>query len=166
MNNLTPNFDDAESAAINQDIISNKSAEVAKLNRQHKRADMLEKKRSARLTQGKEELKKMFEAAEIEKITAHGYTFYISSGESVKIPQTVEDKAKLFRWLHDNNLFMQYATVNSTSLNTLYASLSEAAFAKAIYEGAIDNFKFEIPGIGEPTPYSKMNLLKASKKGK
>jgi hypothetical protein len=85
-------------------------------------------------------------------ITPEG-TIYIHTQWTVKVPQSDEDKSKLFAWLREQNLFERYATVNSQSLNSLYRTLHEEAVEKG-------DMAFAIPGIGAPSLYEDLRLRK------
>lgn len=65
----------------------------------------------------------------------------------VTIPKTEEEKQAFFKWLEENGKFMQYATVNSNSLNSLYTEEWEAVKESGDPEAALN---FRIPGVSEP----------------
>lgn len=60
-------------------------------------------------------------------------------------PQTDADKAALFGWLKERGIYDKYATVNVTSLNSLYMAEWEA-LKKTDPEAALT---FSMPGVGE-----------------
>lgn len=69
---------------------------------------------------------------------------------SFRTPKTDEDKCKFFKWLQEKEIFFQYATVNSQSLNSLL---------KQEFETATENGKeLSIPGIEAPTEYTQMRI--------
>jgi len=77
----------------------------------------------------------------------------------VSLPQSDEDKQKLFDWLKERGIFNKYATVNSNSLNSLY--MAEWEDAKMRGEG----MEFEIPGVPQPKSFQTLGEY-ASRKGK
>jgi|SRR5690606_24149493 len=77
----------------------------------------------------------------------------------VSLPQSDEDKQKLFDWLKERGIFNKYATVNSNSLNSLY--MAEWEDAKKRGEG----MEFEIPGVPQPKSFQTIGEY-ASRKGK
>jgi len=62
---------------------------------------------------------------------------------TVKVPQSIDDKQALFKYLQARKIFYELVSVNSQTLNSFYKQ--EMEIAKG--EGNID---FKIPGIGEP----------------
>lgn len=69
---------------------------------------------------------------------------------SVEVPKDPESKAQFFAWLEDKGIFLEYATVNSQKLNTLYNSEVDAT----------KKIDLEIPGLGKAKPYKTLKLLK------
>lgn len=91
------------------------------------------------------------ELMDLDSIKAHGFLFYKQNNTSVTTPKTAEDKKLLFEFLESKGIFLDIASVNSQTLNSLYKSLA----AEAADEG---NFDFKIPGVGEPTTYTTLKL--------
>jgi len=87
----------------------------------------------------------------IDKVNAHGFTFYTHTESSVQTPKTVEEKEKFFMWLEEQGIFYEFASINSQSLNKLYRDKAELA-AK---EGVLD---FRIPGISAPSTYVDLRM--------
>jgi len=133
--------------------ISETAANVAKLKRKKERAEKFAELRKEKFQEESQRLIRMFEAAEITSMTAHGFTFFIEDRETVRVPQSIEDKQALFRFLNDKGIFMQYATVHSQSLQSLYKTYAE----EALKEG---NLQFRLPGIGEPSTVTTLKLRK------
>lgn len=77
----------------------------------------------------------------------------------VKLPQTAEDKQKLFAWLTEQGLYDAYATVNSNALNSLY--LEEWEIAKKEGRG----MEFEIPGIAPATRFETTSVTGTKDEG-
>lgn len=77
----------------------------------------------------------------------------------VNLPQSDEDKQKLFDWLKERGIFNKYATVNSNSLNSLYMAEWEAAKKRG------EGMEFEIPGVPQPKSFQTIGEY-ASRKGK
>lgn len=73
---------------------------------------------------------------------------------NVTVPKTAPDKKALFDWLKEENLFEQYATVNSISLNSLYKSKLEDAEARG------EGMGFSIPGVQAPTLFEDLAIRK------
>ncbi len=92
-----------------------------------------------RILQGLQDLDKK------KHVSAMG-TISRTSRTSVKIPQTPEDKEKLFAWIKEqwgDEGFYAHVSVNSQTLNALY----NREYEKAREDGNMD---FSIPGVGEP----------------
>ena len=78
----------------------------------------------------------------------------ISQKWRINMPATDEDKAALFDWMRERQIFDRYATVNSNSLNSLY--MAEWEDAKKRGEG----MTFSMPGIGEPKLFTDLGMRK------
>lgn len=83
----------------------------------------------------------------------HG-TLYISQKWRVNLPKTDEDKAALFKHLEERGIFMQYATVNSNSLNSLFLEDWKDAMERG------EGMDFRMPGIAEPKLYETLGMRK------
>lgn len=81
----------------------------------------------------------------------------ISNVWRVNLPQTDEDKAKLFGWLKEKGVFEKYATVHSASLNSLYNAEWDAAKQRG------EGLNFAIPGVPEPKLFEALKTYKARK---
>ena len=92
----------------------------------------------------KEELLRALDLSEVDSIRGHGFLFFKENRSTVQTPKTPEDKEQLFQFLRDKGIFLEIASVNSQTLNSLYKNLSEDA-AK---EGNLD---FRLPGVAAPT---------------
>lgn len=114
-------------------------AQVSQLN---KELGMLENKAQA-----------MLENNDITSYKSKSGTVYVSYYESVKMPQTLEDKAQFFTWLKERDLYDSMVTVNSQSLNSLYRKEKEAA------EENGDLF-FKIPGLNNITTSPRIGFRK------
>lgn len=95
------------------------------------------------------------EKADLSSFKSKYGTVIRSKKFSVQTPKTTDQKAAFFQWLKDkgDEVYWQYVTVNSQSLNSLYKE--EMDIAKE--EGNID---FVIPGILEPTYYEQLSKRK------
>jgi hypothetical protein len=73
---------------------------------------------------------------------------------SVKTPKTHEEKEQFFTWLKEqgDDMYLQYATVNANSLNSLFKLKQE--------EAAENGEVLEIPGLSNPSSYSTLSLKK------
>jgi hypothetical protein len=98
-----------------------------------------------------EKLLKLFEATETQSLTAHGFTFYIHSEETVTTPKTPEEKEQLFSFLKDRGIYDDMISVNSKTLQTLYRTCAKEALEKGVVE-------FRLPGCGEPNEKSSIRL--------
>lgn len=93
-------------------------------------------------------------------LEAHGKTswqtplasFDIRERTSVKTPKTMEDKAALFKWLQEKQIFWETCSVNSQTLNALYKGELEAA--------AQEGREFSVPGIGDPEVFRQIVIRK------
>lgn len=85
----------------------------------------------------------MLKDAGLESFKSSMGTCTISNRTSVRIPQTVEDKLKLFEYLKQKNIFNELVGVNAQTLNSFYKSELE----KAIERG---DDEWKLPGVGEP----------------
>lgn len=93
----------------------------------------------------------------IDKVNAHGFTFYTHTESSVQTPKTTEEKEKFFMWLEAEGIFYEFASVNSQSLNKLYRDKAELAAKEATERGVLD-FVFRIPGINPPSTYVDLRM--------
>ena len=77
--------------------------------------------------------------------TPHG-TVVRTNRFSVQVPKDIEAKSAFFKWLSEKGreVYWQYVTVNSQSLNSLYKQEMEIAKEAG-------NLDFSLPGIGQPT---------------
>lgn len=89
----------------------------------------------------------------------HG-TVSISEMMWVTVPQTPEDKEKLFAYLKDKgkDIFYKYVGVNSQSINSYVRE--EWELAKEDPEQALN---FSIPGLGAPKMQEKISFRKGKK---
>lgn len=113
--------------------------------------EQVKKAKEARYKELAATLKSTLELLDVEKLEAHGFLFYKKNSTSVKLPETMEQKQALFEYLRTLGLFDEIVSVNSRTLNKLYKDQAELA-AK---EG---NFDFKIPGVGEPTSFTTLEL--------
>lgn len=100
-----------------------------------------------------ERILSVLELMELDNFRAHGLLFYKENRSSVTTPKTPEEKQKLFDFLHEKGIFLEFASVNSQTLNSLYKSLAEEAAEKG-------NYDFEIPGVGKPTSFTTLKVKK------
>ena len=91
------------------------------------------------------------EAQGMDSVRAHGYLFYKKTKISVQTPKTPEEKQALFEWLKERGLFVEMVSVNSATLNSFFNSEADKAAEKG-------NFEFRIPGVGEPKPYTTLEM--------
>lgn len=91
------------------------------------------------------------ELADLDSVKAHGFLFYKQTSTSVTTPKTPEEKQALFEFLQSKGIFLEIASVNSQTLNSLYKSLATEAEEKG-------NYDFKMPGVGEPTTYTSLKL--------
>jgi len=94
---------------------------------------------------------KTLELMDMDSVKAHGFLFYKQTSTSVTTPKTSEEKQALFEFLQSKGIFLEIASVNSQTLNSLYKSLA----AEAEEQG---NYDFKMPGVGEPTTYTSLKL--------
>lgn len=73
-------------------------------------------------------------------------TVYIKTSFTCKTPKTPEEKAALFAWMKEKEIYEQYATVNSKSLNTLYNSLVK------------EDSDFVMPGTSDPGYFQTIEM--------
>lgn len=85
-------------------------------------------------------------------------TVSIKQRWSVGLPQTDEDKAAFFAWLRERNIFEKYATVNSASLNSLWAAEREAA----IRQDPTSVLTFNIVGLPAPRLFEGLSKRKGN----
>lgn len=81
-------------------------------------------------------------------------TVTVSEKWRVKLPENDIEKGKLFDHLRERGLFNKYATVNSNSLNSLWAADREAAMKNG------QGMEFTFPGIGEPSLFETLHITK------
>lgn len=89
--------------------------------------------------------------AELERQEISSYkskygTVVRSNRFTVPTPKTIEEKTAFFGWLNTKGreVYWQFTTINSQSLNALYKAEMEIAKEQG-------NFDFKIPGLAEPT---------------
>ena len=105
----------------------------------------------------KELEKSLLEKMEAEDITSFKNEYGLFSKSvraSYKVPKTDAERQEFFGWLKDKQLYEQYRTVNSQSLN----ALAKTEFEIAAEEG---NIEFKIPGLQEPTITEYISMRKA-----
>lgn len=107
-----------------------------------------------KLTAVREQILKTLELLEIDKTTAHGFTFYKKNKSSVTTPKTAEEKKALFEFLQERGIFFEFASVNSQSLNALYRSLADEAAEKGVLD-------YEMPGVGKATEYTTLEIRRS-----
>lgn len=83
-------------------------------------------------------------------------TVRISPKWSVNMPQTDADKKALFDWLRSKGIYDKYATVNSSSLNSLWNAEREAA----IKEDPTAALTWNLPGLGTPKLFEALGKNK------
>lgn len=99
----------------------------------------------------KESIRRTLELSGIDNVRANGFLFFTKTKSSVQTPKTAEDKKKLFDYLESQGLFLEIASVNSQTLNSLYKNLSE----KAAEEGNLD---FTLPGVKPAESYVTLEM--------
>lgn len=151
---LTP-----EQLATSNALITQSAELLAKYKRQKDRAEKLTKLRSARLEAEKKHLLKMMEAIKLENFGAFGYNFSVSPKVNYSLPETLSERKAFFDFLTENQLFWEYATVHSSSLQSLCGDLMDKATAE-------QNIDYEIPGIIESDPFNVISMRAKSTKGK
>lgn len=138
---------------MNDQTISTKAAEVARLRAEKDETKATAELASSAFTKAANELLNMLEAAEMDSFTAHGFLFFTKEQASVKVPKDPEARDALFAFLKEKGIFDEVITVNSRTLNSLYNSLAD----EALTTGNID---FRMPGVSEPTPFKTLQLKK------
>jgi len=88
------------------------------------------------------------EDLDMEKYSHPKATIYTINKFSLKVPKDEENKGKLFAWLKERGIEMQYLTVNSKSINSLFKAEMETS----------EDPDFEIPGIGKPKHYAELGV--------
>jgi len=83
----------------------------------------------------------------------------MSEKRNVTMPKDVEHKNMLWSWMRDRDIFDQYATVNSRSLNALY----KAEYQAALEKGPDALMTFSLPGIEAPTVHEDLTIRKSRK---
>lgn len=136
--------------------VKNLTAELWRLRRRADRAEELLEKRKARFTAVRLRLLQILEAAELERFDGDECSVSVRRKSSVKIPQTLEDKKALFKYLRDKGVYWRYVNINSASLNTFYAAEEALALERGEYE-------FSLPGILPATSYTELAINKKRK---
>ena len=81
-------------------------------------------------------------------------TLSANKSYSIKTPKTVEDKRKLFEYISGEkgeDVLSDMLTVNSMTLNSFWKAELEIAKSAG-------NVDWELPGVGEPTQYTKLGM--------
>lgn len=105
------------------------------------------KKVSAELELAKKKALEYLEQAEMTKYAHPKGTVFVQNKFSAKVPKDEESKKQLFKWLKEKGISMQYLTVNSNSLNSLYKAELEA-----------NGPDFKMPGVEEPQLYQQLAM--------
>jgi hypothetical protein len=84
--------------------------------------------------------------------SAHG-VFSFRYEESVKVPNTPEEREAFFRYLKEVGDYDEMITVNSRKLNSWF---------KAQREEHLEEGEFKVPGLGEPSVYRVPSLRKSN----
>lgn len=135
-------------------IVGAKLEEVARLRREKEAAEGIAEQAKAAYKKAGDELLKILEAEEIDKISAHGFSFSIVEQSSVKVPKEIEAKKEFFKFLRDRDLFWSHVSINSQTLNSLYKTLEK----EAIKNGQLE---FSVPGLEAPSTYKELRMRKA-----
>lgn len=128
--------------------------DAAMLREQIAELEMALKEQKERLEKVSKVILRTLELMEIDSIKSHGCLFFKEMRSSVTTPKTPEDKELLFKFLQEKGIFLEIASVNSMTLNSLYKSLADDA-AK---EGVLD---FKLPGVAEPVSYTNLKIRRA-----
>lgn len=137
--------------SIPKDDLAALTKEAADLKLELEQAEAVVSKVKERYNAVTNTILKTLELMDMDSVKAHGFLFYKQTSTSVTTPKTAEEKEALFKFLADKGIFLEIASVNSQTLNSLYKSLA----AEAADEG---NYDFKIPGVGEPTSYTSLKL--------
>jgi len=122
-------------------------AEAQALNVEIKKDEATVKEKKAVLTKMKSKILAHLQKLGKSKYVSEAGTFYSKTEFSVKTPKTEQEKKDFFAFLQKKDIYWQYATVNSRSLQSLYKAL-------LVSEG--DDFK--MPGVAEPTTYEQLAI--------
>jgi len=76
-------------------------------------------------------------------------TFYKKTKFSVTTPKTEDEKRAFFDFCKEKEIYWKYASVNSSSLQTLYKSMLEEVGPE-----------FVMPGVGEPKHFEELAMRK------
>ena len=125
-----------KTAALQRDVIKKMEEEV--------------KEEKAKLSTLKNEIKDQLVKLDKRTYKSDHGTVYIQTKFSIKTPKTEEEKKAFFDWCKEKEIYWQYATVNSTSLNSLYKSMLES-----------EGVDFEMPGVAEPTSFDELRMRKS-----
>jgi len=98
----------------------------------------------------------VLEAEDMKKFPGGEYNVSVSFRSKVKLSPIAEEKEQFFNWLKSKGVFYEYATVNPQSLNKLYKTELDLAFAN-------QHYNFSIPGVSEPELQKVLSIRKASK---
>lgn len=88
-------------------------------------------------------------------------TFSFMDKMSIRIPKTIEDKKKLFKYILDTHgeiFYWDKVSVNSATLNKLYNEDLKTAETRGV-----DASLFHIPGLDQPTNMRSLKLTKEKK---
>lgn len=81
-------------------------------------------------------------------------TISITTRESVRLPQTMEEKMAFFDYLKSKGIFEEMVSVHSATLNSFYKTEKELAAERG-------ELVFSLPGIGEPSRQEILSFRKA-----
>ena len=166
-NLLSPDIENMSDAPINDDWFGEDVKEISVKDITDKiealrEADTIAKEKKAAYSVAnaevdslKREVIEMLQSSGLKNFKIPGVaTVSVVENLSVQTPKTHEDKEKFFAWLktQGEDMYLQYASVNSNSLNSLFKIKQE--------EYAENGEVLDIPGLGEPTSYITLSLKK------
>lgn len=138
-------WDDEQNKSVDVPLFDGMCEDMNKQNTIVKELKQRLKDENGTLDQMKTKIMAYMEGFDKKKYSTNFGTIFIQSKFSVKVPKDLDSKQELFKWLASKDIFQEYATVNSVSLNALYRSYLES-------EGP----DFSIPGLAEPTHYQTL----------
>lgn len=118
------------------DSLAETREKKARLNAQLKELNEAEERDETKILE-------MLEAAELDSFDGTKGKVSIVNRFTVRVPQSIDDKQKLFDYLKKRKIFFELVSVNSQTLNSFYKKEMEIAAGEG-------NTDFKIPGVGEP----------------
>lgn len=128
------------------DSLADTRERKARLNAQLKELNEAEERDETKILE-------MLEASDLDSFDGTKGKVSIVNRFTVRVPQSIDDKQALFKYLQQRKIFYELVSVNSMTLNSFYKKEMEIAQSEG-------NTDFKIPGVGEPGVKKSLSFRK------